>query len=195
MGRRGESVQKICKLAFLKYYAENKREMQQEDMELAQSFLNEMLAEGIHLGFFREYAEFPTLQQMMADKTIIEYRCSPDRKACIHYVMLHENGEADEYKAEYMRDAYGGVCFKEFVLFFGESIQYYITEERNGEEQLTESGTLQNSDTGNGGESGRYQLINDIILSKMLEDYETMDNLLEEYYRKEYLNGQLFTLK
>ena len=195
MGRRGEPVQKICKLAFLKYYAENKREMQQEDMELAGSFLNEMLAEGIHLGFFREYTEFPTLQQMMTDKTIVEYRCSPDRKACIHYVMLHENGEADEYKAEYMRDVYGGVCFKEFVLFFGESIQYYITEERNGEEQLTESGTLQNGDTGGGGENGRYQLINDIILSKILEDYETMDNLLEEYYRKEYFNRQLFTLK
>ena len=195
MGRRGEPVQKVCKLAFLKYYAENKKEMQKEDMELAQSFLSELLAEGVHLKFFREYAEFPSLRQMIADKTIIEYRCSPDSKACIHYVMLHENGEADEYKAEYMRDVYGGVCFKEFVLFFGESIQYYITEEKNGEKQLTESGTLQNSDTGDGGENGRYQLINDIILSKILEDYETMDNLLEEYYRKEYLNGRLFTLK
>ena len=195
MARRGESVQKICKLAFLKYYAENKREMQQEDMELIQSFLNELLAEGVRLNFFREYTEFPSLQQMLADKTIIEYRSSPDSKACIHYVMLHENGEADEYVAEYMRDVYGGVCFKEFILFFGESIQYYITEEKNGEEQLTESGTLQNSDTGDRGENGGYQLINDIILSKILEDYETMDNLLEEYHRKEFLNGQLFTLK
>lgn len=195
MSKRGEAVQKICKLAFLKYYAENKREMQQEDMELVHSFLNEMLAEGVHLNFFREYREFPNLQRMLADKTIVEYRSSPESKACIHYVMLHENGEADEYKAEYMRDVYGGVCFKEFILFFGESIQYYITEEKNGEEQLTESGTLQNSDTKDGGESGRYQLINDIILSKILEDYETMDNLLEEYYRKEFLNGQMFKLK
>ncbi len=195
MSRRNEPVQKVCKLAFLKYYAENKDERQQEQTELAEGFLRELMAEGIHLNFFREYTEYPDLQQEMADKTIIEYRCAPDSKACIHYVMLYENGESDEYKAEYMRDVYGGVCFKEFVLFFGESLQYYITEERGGEEKLTESGTLQNSDAAANGEGGRYHILNDIVLSRALEDYDTMDNLLEEYYKKEFLNGQLFTLR
>ncbi len=195
MSRRNEPVQKVCKLAFLKYYAENKDERQREQTELAECFLRELMAEGIHLKLFREYAEFPDLQQELADKTIIEYRAAPGSRACIHYVMIYENGESDEYKAEYMRDVYGGVCFKEFVLFFGESLQYYITEEQGGEEQLTESGTLQNSDTAAGGESGRFQVLNDIMLSKGLEDYDTMDNLMEEYYRKEFLNGQLFTLQ
>ncbi len=195
VSKRNESVQKICKLAFLKYYAENKSERQAGELELAAGFLQELTAEGIHLNFFREYEEFSDLQQLMADKTIIEYRSSPGSKARIHYVMLHENGESDEYKAEYMRDVYGGFCFKEFVLFFGESIQYYITEEKNGEEQLTESGTLQNSDAGSGRENGRFQMVNDIILSKVMEDYDTMDDLLKEYCRKEFLNGKLFALK
>lgn len=194
MSRRNEPVQKICKLAFLKYYAENKSE-RQEQLELAESFLRELMEEGIHLKLFREYEEFPDLQQELADKTIIEYRAAPDSRACIHYVMIYESGESDEYKAEYMRDVYGGVCFKEFILFFGENLQYYITEERGGEEQLTESGTLQNADTGRSAGGGRYQLLNDIALSKALEDYDTMDNLLEEYHRKEFLNGQLFTIK
>ena len=195
MSRRNEPVQKICKLAFLKYYAENKSERRQEQMGLIESFLRELMAEGIHLKLFREYDEYPDLQQELTDKSIIEYRTTPGSRACIHYVMLYENGESDEYKAEYMRDVYGGVCFKEFVLFFGESLQYYITEELNGEERLTESGTLQNSDAAAGGEGGRYHLLNDLVLSKTLEDYDTMDNLLEEYYRKEFLNGQLFTLQ
>lgn len=190
--RRNEPVQKICKLAFLKYYAENKSERRQEEADLTESFLRELMGEGIHLKFFREYKEYPDLQQELADKTIVEYHAAPGSRACIHYVMLYENGEAEEYKAEYMRDVYGGVCFKEFILFFGESLQYYITEETDGEERLTESGTLQNGD---GGETGSYQLINDIVLSKTLEDYDTMDNLLEEYYKKEFLNGQLFTLR
>lgn len=195
MSRRNEPVQKVCKLAFLKYYAENKGERQPPQMELAEDFLRELMAEGIHLNFFREYGEYPDIHQELADKTIIEYRTAPGSKACIHYVMLYESGESDEYRAEYMRDVYGGVCFKEFVLFFGESLQYYITEEQNGEEQLTESGTIQNSDNAGHGEGGRYQLLNDIVLSKALEDYDTMDDLLEEYFRKEFLNGQLFTIK
>lgn len=195
MSRRNEPVQKVCKLAFLKYYAENRSEMQPPQMELAENFLRELMAEGIHLNFFREYGEYPDIQQELADKTIIEYRAAPGSRACIHYVTLYENGESDEYRAEYMRDVYGGVCFKEFILFFGENLQYYITEEQNGEEQLTESGTIQNSDTTGNGEGGRYQLLNDIVLSKALEDYDTMDDLLEEYYRKEFFNGQLFTVR
>ncbi len=195
MSRRSEPVQKICKLAFLKYYAENKEERRPEQMETIESFLREMMGEGIHLKYFREYGEYPDLQQELADKTIIEYRTSPGSRACIHYVMLYENGESDEYRAEYMRDVYGGVCFREFVLFFGESLQYYITEERDGEEKLTESGTLQNNDTAAAKEGGRYQLLNDIVLSRTLEDFDTMDDLLEEYHRKEFLNGQLFPLR
>ena len=195
MSRRNEPVQKVCKLAFLKYYAENKNERKREQTELAACYLRELTAEGIHLNLFREYGEFPDIRQELADKSIIEYRATPGSRACIHYVMLYENGESDEYKAEYMRDVYGGVCFKEFVLFFGESLQYYITEEQNGEEQLTESGTLQSHDPGTDGEGGRYQLLNDITLSKALGDYDTMDHLLEEYYRKEFFNGQLFSVR
>ncbi len=90
---------------------------------------------------------------------------------------------------------YAGVFFKELVLFFGESLQYYITEEQGGEEQLTESGTLQKSDIRGSEADSRYHLVNDIIISKTLQDFDTMDHLLEEYYRKEFLNGRLFELK
>ena len=85
--------------------------------------------------------------------------------------------------------------FKEFVLFFGETVQYYITEEKDGEEQLTESGTLQRSDETGDEEESRYRLINDIVVSRALQDRDTMDRLLEEYYRKDFIGGKLFSLK
>ena len=94
-----------------------------------------------------------------------------------------------------MKEAYGGVFFKEFVLFFGETVQYYITEEKDGEEQLTESGTLQRSDETGDEEESRYRLINDIVVSRALQDRDTMDRLLEEYYRKDFIGGKLFSLK
>lgn len=189
---RSESVQKVCKLAYLKFYSENKKET--GDETLIKAFLQEMAEERIHLDFMRTYQECPQLQQDMMDKTIIEYHANPKGKACIHYVILHENGEADEYRSEYMRDVYGGICFKEFVLFFGESLQYYITEEKNGEEQLTESGILQKSEINNEPDDSKFRLINDIMISKTLQDYDTLDSLLEEYYRKEYYNSRLFVL-
>ncbi len=195
MYMRGEPIQKVCKLAFLKYYAENPEELTQDASGLAEKFLQEMLDQRIHLNFFRQYRGSQRVQREMADKTIIEYRAAPRTRACIHYVILHENGESDEYSSEYMREAYSGVYFKEFVLFFGENVQYYITEESDRGEQLTESGTLQRSDIREDGGESRYQLINDIVLSKSLQDYDAMDELLEEYYKKEFLNGRLFELK
>lgn len=192
---RGEPIRRVCRLAFLKYYAENKQELTESAGRLTGRFLEELMDQHIHLEFFREYGRNERVVQEMADKTIIEYRAEPGTRVCIHYVLLHENGESDEYSLEYMREAYAGVYFKEFILFFGENLQYYITEEKGGEEQLTESGTLRKNDIrGNEAES-RYHLVNDIVLSKTLEDFDTMDNLLEEYYKKEFINGRLFELK
>lgn len=192
---RGEPVRRVCRLAFLKYYAENQAELTESAARLTEKFLEELMDQHIHLELFREYRRNEKVAQEMADKTIIEYRTGSKARVCIHYVLLHENGESDEYSSEYMQEVYAGVFFKEFILFFGESLQYYITEERGGEEQLTESGTLQKSDIRGSEAESRYHLVNDIVISKTLEDFDTMDHLLEEYYRKEFLNGRLFEVK
>jgi len=195
---RGEPVQKICKLAYLKYGTENKSGTDEagkavaDDME--ESFLTDLMDEGIRLEFFKKYAGCSAVQQELADKTIMEYHTSPKAKVRIHYMVPGEDGETDGYMAEYMKEAFSGVFFHEFILFFGESMQYYITEERDGEEQLTESGTLQKEEEDRGGNS-RYRLIDDIVIHKSLQEYDAMDGLLEEYYRKEYLNSRLFALK
>jgi hypothetical protein len=194
MQQRGEAVPKVCRLAFVKYYAEAKNERTGEILELADLFLRELADEGIRLDFFREYTENLYISRLMADKTIVTYYAAPGAKACIHYVIPDESGESGEYVSEYMKDAYGGVCFKEFVLFFGESLQYYITEEQGGSEQLTESRTVQKSET-DGECDSRYQLVNDIVISRSLEDYDTMEKLMEEYARKDFMNRKLFALK
>lgn len=154
-----------------------------------------MISEGIYLEFFREFYECQSMQQELSDKTIVEYRAEPGSRACIHYAILRENGEADGYRAEYMQEAYGGVFFKDFILFFGENLQYYITEEKDGNTQVTESRTIQKSNHNMEEEDSRYRLLNDIVTAKSLQEFHTMDDLLEEYYRRDFLNGRLFVLK
>ena len=39
-----------------------------------------------------------------------------------------------------------GYYVKRFVLFFGEKLQYYVTEEKDSTWQLTESGCLENNE-------------------------------------------------
>lgn len=78
---------------------------------------------------------------------------------------------------------------------FGEDLQYYIMEESENEEQLTESGSLQKSDIMNESPDSKYEIINDMMISMTLQDDTTLDHLIEEYYRREYLDHRLFTLQ
>ena len=79
-------------------------------------------------------------------------------------------------------------------MFFGETLQYYIIEERDGEEQLTESATIRKNDIGKEILESRFSRINDLVISQTLEDYSTLDTMLEEYYQADYYADYLFRL-
>ena len=85
-----------------------------------------------------------------------------------------------------------GICVKQFVLFFGERLQYYITENSTGTEILTGSGTLGRSDTDREQKESKYSLINDIAIGRALRDDNTVERLLHEYYEKEFIVKELF---
>lgn len=193
--RDGMKLQKICQLAFLKYCAENRSELEESMLPLMEDCLKDMLAQKIHLNFFRKLPLPERLEHVLRDRTIVEYVAKPGAKARIHYVIQKEEGEPGEYLSEYMRDIYGGVCTKEFVLFFGETLQYYITEEANGEEQLTESDAVSKSEMDTVRQESRYDKINDVIISRTMEDYEALEDALEDFCRTEFYNSRLFLLE
>ena len=137
---------------------------------------------------------FSEHQMFLADKTIVEYQALDSGVVRLHYLIMKGNAETGEYITESMQSVAGKIFYKEFVLFGGESLQYYITEEFGGVERLTESGTCRKSEEYDGEQSGKYAMINDIILSKNMQDYSTFDTLLEEYYKKEFMTQKLFRL-
>lgn len=192
---RGETMHPVCPFAVVKYYAEYPEQLLESQKPLVEGFVRDMLLKQIHLPFLKQYSNFVPTAVQLSDKTIIEYRATPGNKAMIHYVMEKEPGEPGEYKTEEMTDVYGGVCFKEFQLFFGESIQYYIMEESESGSQLTESDAIQKSDIEKGLENSRYNMVNDIAIAQTLQDYDTVDDLLTEYGRMSYMTEKLFRLK
>lgn len=189
---RQEEIPLVCKLAYTKYYAENKRLVDERISKYLILFLRDLLAEGRYFPYFKEYAENILFMRQFADKTMVEYRAKEGSKAVIHYVIEKETPENGEYIREEMQDMFGGVCVKQFVLFFGERLQYYITETEDEKEQLTESGTLSRNDTDRDQKESRYSLINDIAVGRTLHDYEAMEKLMQEYYEQEYRVKELF---
>ncbi|MCR5716208.1 MAG: DUF5717 family protein [Lachnospiraceae bacterium] len=190
---RGEHLQKICKLAFTRYYAHHPEEMDESRAGIMETFLRELLQENVVLPYFTVLAEkFPCMSRF-EDKTIVEYRAHPDSRVMLHYMVEQRGSAEDDYHSVEMKDVFGGVYTTEFILFFGEKLLYYITEERNGRIEITESASISRNDMGNNNSaSDRFRLLNDIIISQTLQDRETMKNLLEEYVRTDFLQQRLF---
>lgn len=180
----------VCKIAWLRYCADRERSKQEED--LCAVFLESLLSQGIVMPFYKSY--FGCMPQLGAylDKTMVEYRASSGARVMIHYLIQDEGDDEKEYTHEEMRNMFGGICVKEFILFFGEKLQYYITEESPAGAQLTESNAISKSDAGEESGEGRFSLLNDIMIGKTLHDYDTVSDLLLEYFRQDHMVGQIF---
>ena len=126
---------------------------------------------------------------------MVEYHVREGNKAIIHYLIEKDGDSEGEYVKEEMQNMFGGVCVKQFILFFGERMQYYITEIEEGKENLTESGTLSRNDTGGDQKESRYTMLNDISIGRNLHDYDTMENLLYEYFENEHVTEELFHIR
>lgn len=190
-----QNIPDVCKIAYLKYYAEHKDEIHREDELIISDFLEEMLQKNIRLNCFLELRKYCSLATRFMDKSIIEYYADADTDAepVIHYLITRDGEEDKKYQKEPMEHVYGNVFVKEFIVFFGERVQYYIEEsDKEGKGKLTQSGICQRGEVLDEELPGSYGMINDIIISKSMQDYSTFDDLLEEYYKKKFYNQELF---
>lgn len=183
----------VCKLAWLRFYADRERTAEIE--KICGDFLETLLAQGIVMPFYRSY--FGSAPQLSAylDKTMVEYRTKPGSHVTIHYLLQGTGSDGQEYTHEEMRDMFGGIYVKDFILFFGEKLQYYITEETEAGEQVTHSSVISKSEAGEDGLAGRFSILNDIMIGENLQDYNTVEELLFTYFRQEHMTEQIFTLR
>lgn len=189
---RGEELHDVCRLAYLKFYADSVSSAGEEVVQLAGRFLEYFMSKGIRFPFFADYAQAVSCAARCADETMIEYRTVPGRRVLLHYVMQTEGGDG-AYVTEPMTDMYEGIHIKSLVLFFGETLQYYITEETAEGEQLTESATISKNDMSAGSGGTRYTDINDLVIAGTLQDYSGFHKMYAAYEEKSFLTAKLFS--
>ena len=127
----------------------------------------------------------------LSEKTFVEYRALPGTKVILHYVA----GENGEYCMEQMTEIYDGYFCKSFDLFFGETLQYYITEENGDSQVLTKSATVEKSDSFNLSTESRYTLLNQIIMSANLDEKESLKEMIFDYAKQSFVADKLFGIE
>ena len=191
MVRVGEELPKICEIALLKYCAQEKKAMAQREKVLG-PILQKYLADNCYFEFMKDYSyDLPELV-LLKNRTIFEFHSKGKGVVQMHYTYEHQDGE---YHVISMKEWFEGVYTADFILFFGEAIQYYITEQQEGQESLVSSGRMLMADQGERLGDQRYNMLNDCIISRNLQDEKTMEILLDRYDTMEYMTKQLFVMK
>ncbi len=192
--RQGEELKTVCLLGWLKNAAPRfrGREESEEERETALEFIARMHELGIFLPFFTSYAWIDPSCRLLAGQSFIEYRGRRDSHVVLHYAVEHEGEEATEYCREEMQHVFGGIYLKRFVLFFGERVHYYITEEDGRTERLTRSSLLEYNDEEHIAGEDRFFLLNNIAIALEMKDELTFMKLFGEYDRQVQLVNRLF---
>ena len=191
--RRGVRLPGVSRLAYLRFYGEHKELMERADRNMvADSLEQEVVGRELKVPFLQEYS-FMEGMEYLADTTLISYKGKTDAKVVIHYRKPGDPKE-DNFKREEMAEVYFGTYVKEFVLFYGEEVEYYVTESRRQQEQLTKSGSLKSKEGKDPKRCSRYGMVDKMIEASSLSDYSFLEQLLEEYTRKEYMAEQVFYL-
>ena len=180
----------VCLLAIMKWYS-TLEQMTDAQVTFVDMHLNRFEQRGVILPFFRDFKGSMRIPQNLYDKYYVEYRTDPKKKVMIHYTFEAARGESG-YVMEEMTNVCYGIFVKEFVLFSNESLQYYIVEQDDEEEIITESVQVRLAPEQTDGEDTKYYQLNEIIVARDLQDEKTALKLLDHYIRREYTISQLF---
>lgn len=189
MRQEAEEDNEICSLALLKTYAE-REELAEDEARFAEAGMRKFAEKGMIFSFFSEFEGKVPMPPCMADKLYVEYHTHPDSRVMISY--LFDNEEEARFVKDEMRHIGYGVFVKEFILFYEEVLQYYITEEQNGKSQITESFYRKLDAVKAHDETTKYGQINLILTAQDMKDEKTTIDMLESYYRMEYTINRLF---
>lgn len=179
-----------CQLALLKHFAE-KTDITQAELEIEDTLLKYYIYNNMYFDFFARLDYRLLEKYFLYDKAFLQYESTPGTHVVLHY-SRDEDGE--EFNSEDMVEMYDGIYVKIFVIFFGELIRYYITEEHDNSIEVKESNRLTCNNIPGDNDHSRYNLINEMIISDTLSDETTLKSNIDEYKRLDAATKQLFKL-
>ena len=179
-----------CQLALLKHFAEI-TDITQAELEIEDTLLKYYIYNNMYFDFFARLDYRLLEKYFLYDKAFLQYESTPGTHVVLHY-SRDEDGE--EFNSEDMVEMYDGIYVKTFVIFFGEMIRYYITEEHDNSIEVKESNRLTCNNIPGDNDHSRYNLINEMIISDTLSDETTLKSNIDEYKRLDAATKQLFKL-
>ncbi|MCR5468661.1 MAG: DUF5717 family protein, partial [Lachnospiraceae bacterium] len=179
----------IMKLSLARYLIEQGN-IEKTDEKMILMFVSEWIEKGLYFRFYKKLPHELQEKLHIADQTIIEYKTESGKRVKINYRL----SESEEYISEDLPEMYCGIYVWHTVIFFGETLQYYISEESLEGEEALESGKIDNLGISGNSPSSRYDYINEVLMAFYLGENEAKERMIRDYLKKSREVRNLFEL-
>lgn len=180
----------ITLLAWLKYNS-NGIELTDNEKTFISYHIERFKRQGIILPFFIKYKKVINLPERIKNRCYVEYKTNPKKQVFLHYRILKNNSDK-EFITERMTNVFFGIHVKEFLLFYNESLEYFITEELKDEVNMTDSILLGYDDVDELKEDTKYNRINMMLKALDRQDNTALLEMMEEFVELEYIISECF---
>lgn len=160
---------------------------------LVRRLMKDLTAKRRRFAFMQKLLPYAEESGRPADQVVVEYRCNPDHRVILHYVLEYHGRRSFEYVTECVYPVCQGIFTRAFILFYGERLTWFFTETASdGTEISTECRTIENREEHVEGNSRYHQLCRmqraldyqqERSLKRMMTEYEEMTGLVEEKFR------------
>jgi hypothetical protein len=181
--RNGGLNYSVCKLALLKYYSELST-LSGSRKVLAARLLREMDAKGYRFAFLKKLPKELIQAYQIDDKVFVEAQSSPDAHVTIHYRLSEAGSEGAGWITEPMRNVYEGIFSKEFLLFYGETLTYYLSITTDSGTENTENYEISLGNMETEGTT-KYSLLNRMLQARDTNDTRKLRSSLDLYMKQQ----------
>lgn len=177
----------IINLAYLKMISESET-LSEQEKEFAEIQVQQYVKKKIMLPFFVPFKKHFSLPFEIANKYLVEYRGNANSKVVLHYAL--NSGHIIE---EVMKNMYEGIFVKSFVLFHGDELSYYFTQQSEDGEKKTETVSITYEDDMSETDS-EYSLLNSLLVAKEMQDSKTVLDLMKQYVTAKTIMSEQFKM-
>lgn len=182
-----DDINDSMRLAIMKFMIKD-NEKSEEELSLLDSLFRYYTSRNIYLPFFKDADENLKIRYGLYDKSFISVKYEGSKSL---YVTVRKNGGSEVTLP--LQEVYSGLYLRSFTLFTGDVIEYKIQAGKRDKIEI-KNGSVSGPDYFEKTEEGRFDRINHIEYSMILNDFKDVKDTVKKYGELDIITKELFKI-
>ena len=189
-----EPMDFAMKLVLLRYYSEKPGLSTHEEIQV-DLLMEECMKRNLRFAFMQKLPDSFVRQYRLDDRVFVEMKADIDAEVLITHTLKGGPEEGGESKVtEPLIHRFRGIFSREYTLFYGEELHYFLTVRKGGESKVTEERTLTAPPSSLSG-TGSFQRIGRMLKYSKDGDEDALLEEMRSYCKAKQTAERLFVIE